>query len=166
MRRRFIGMLVCAVLIAVPGLAQDRFSDASPSGIDSGNKPHSQEAPLPDGPLTFYGDRASFDAANPGLPCEDWEEFTDNIVGCDAPANSGTSCPGGYNAGDIEPGLEIDALVNTGPGGNGLVIIPTGFDGNPSIVFGSNTFTDSTVVNLSPAAAAIGFDVSCHFGSP
>ena len=54
------------------------------------------------------------------------------------------------------------------PGNNGLVIIPSGFDGNPTIIFGSNYFVDSTIVRLTgvPAPSALGLEISCHFGSP
>ena len=156
---------VLAVAAVAPGVAQDHISVFPPSGAPVGI-PESQPDPFPQGPITFYGDRPTFDAAHPGLPCEDWEDFTNSIVGCDAPANNGTSCPGGYNAGDILVGLEIDCAQNSGPGGNGLVIIPAGFDGNPSITFGSNFFVDNTIVNLNPAVAAVGLDIQCHFGSP
>lgn len=165
MKTRFLMTAVCVLLVAAPGIAQDRISDADPSGIPVG-KPEAQTVTQVGGPITFWGDRPTFDAAFPGLPCEDFEEFVDNIVGCDAPANSGTSCPGGYNAGDIEAGLELDCAANSGPGLGGLVIIPSGFDGNPSITFGSNFFTDNTIVNLGPAVESIGMDIQCHFGSP
>ncbi len=48
--------------------------DFTSTGIPVG-KTESQVAPDPLGPLTFYGDRPSFDAAHPGLPVEDWEDF-------------------------------------------------------------------------------------------
>jgi len=158
-------VLLLGVLLVVPASAQDRISDASASGIPVGS-PESQIVTNGPGPITFYGDRPTFDAAHPGLPCEDFQDFTNVLLGCDAPANSGTSCPGGYNVGDIEPGLEIDCTQNSGPGLGGLVIISAGFDGNPSITFGSNFFVDNTIVNLNPAVAAIGLDIQCHFGSP
>ncbi|MCK5378303.1 MAG: hypothetical protein KAJ78_02820, partial [Acidobacteria bacterium] len=101
-----------------------------------------------------------------GLPIEDFQDFTDVLLGVDAPANSSTSFPGGYNVGDILPGLEIDCGANSGPGLGGLLILPTGFDGNTSTEFGSNFFTDNTIINLSPAVDAIGFDIACHYGSP
>lgn len=166
MKARVFLVLFCAVLVVAPGFAQDKISDADPSGIEIG-PPESQNVEAPQGGvLTFYGDRATFDAANPDLPCEDWEDFSDVLLGCDAPANSGTSCLGGYNVGDILPGLEVDCAANSGPGALGLVINPAGFDGNASIQFGSNFFDDNTIINLTPAVGAIGFEVACHFGSP
>ncbi|MDH3403046.1 MAG: hypothetical protein OES32_12980 [Acidobacteriota bacterium] len=165
MRVRLLWITVCVLLVAMPGLAQDRMSDASASGVPIG-RPESQIVTQVGGPITFWGDRPSFDAAFPGLPCEDWQDFSNVLLGCDAPANNGTSCPGGYNAGDILAGLEIDCTQNSGPGLGGLVIVPAGFDGNPSITFGSNFFVDNTIVNLNPAVEAIGLDIQCHFGSP
>jgi hypothetical protein len=116
--------------------------------------------------VTVYHTRTAFDTAYPGLPVEDFEDFTDALTACDAPANNGTSCPGGYDMGDILPGLEIDCALHSGPGGGGLAIIPTGFDFNPSIEFASNWSNDYTIINLSPAVEAIGFHTACHFGSP
>lgn len=179
MSRRFHSSLtflaVALALVAAPVLAASKkMSDAKPSAIPVG-KPVLQslrgtyKAPG-GGPMTFYTSKAAFDAAHPGLPCEDYQDFTNTLIGCDGPANNGTSCPGGYAVGAILPGLEISCGTNcTGaPGNNGLVIIPSGFDGNPSIIFGSNYFADSTVVRLTavPGASALGLEISCHFGSP
>jgi hypothetical protein len=178
MSRRFHSLTFLAValaLVAAPVLAAGKkMSEAKPSGIPVG-KPVLQssvgthKAPG-GGPITFYTSKAAFDAAHPGLPCEDYQDFINALVGCDGPANSTTSCPGGYAVGAIAAGLEISCGTNcTGvPGNNGLVVIPSNFDGNPTIIFGSNYFIDSTVVRLTgvPAPSALGLEISCHFGSP
>jgi hypothetical protein len=170
-----LAVAIVLVLVAVPAFAaQGKMSDAKPSGKPVG-KPVLQslvgthKSPG-GGPVTFYTTKAAFDAAHPGLPCEDFQDFTNVLLGCDGPANSGTSCPGGYDPGEIATGLEISCTTNcTGaPGNNGLVIIPAGFDGNPTIVFGSNYFADDTIVRLTavPAASALGLEISCHFAAP
>jgi len=164
---------VVLVLVAAPVFAAQKMSESKRSGIPIGKPVLKQssagvyKAPG-GGPITFYTSKAVFDAAHPGLPCEDFQDFTDTIVGCDGPANNTTSCPGGYDVGEIAPGLEISCGTNcTGvPGNGGLVIIPTGFDGNPSIVFGSNFFADNTIVRMTVPVAALGLEISCHFGSP
>jgi len=169
------GTIVTALAVPATAAAQDRLTGVGlqtapdPAMASVGPLGHGetrQTLEVPELPITFYPTRADFDAANPGLPVEDFQDFTDALVTCDAPANNGTSCPGGYDAGDILPGLEIDCAANSGPGVGGLVIIPTGMDYNPSIIFSSNYFSDNTIINLSPAVDAIGLDASCHYGSP
>lgn len=181
MKKPYALIVICATvlaLVAVPATvsAQDKLSEVgiqlTPSRLTSSIGPSGgaelkQTAASTEVLATVYPDRATFDAAFPGLPIEDWEDFTDTgIIGCDAPANDGTSCVGGYDVGDILPGLEIDCALNSGPAGNGLVIVPPGFNGNDTIEFGSNTFDDNTIINFDPPVDAVGFDISCHFGSP
>ena len=172
--------VVCSVFLAVAAVpvtvaAHDRLTDdglrtASTSVttlvVPAGPTATQPTFESPSLSVTFYPSRIDFDFAYPGLPIEDFEDFTDQLTPCDAPANSGTSCPGGYEVGEILPGLEIDCALFSGPGQEGLVIIPTGFDSNTSIIFGSNHYSDNTIINLYPAVAAIGFDASCHGGSP
>jgi hypothetical protein len=167
-----MGTVLTALVVTTIAAAQDRLTDVGlqtapdPAMPPAGQGETRQTLEVPELPITFYPTRADFNAANPGLPVEDFQDFTDALVTCDAPANNGTSCPGGYDAGDILPGLEIDCAANSGPGVGGLVIIPTGMDYNPSIIFSSNYFSDNTIINLSPAVDAIGLDASCHYGSP
>jgi hypothetical protein len=162
--------LAVLAFVAAPAFAASKkMSEAKPSGIPVGKVLQSSAKAYKSptgGPITFYTSKAAFDAAHPGLPCEDYQDFTDNLVGCPCPANSTTSCPGGYGVGAIHPGLEIAATQFCNA--NGLVIIPTGFDGNPSIVFGSNYFVDETRINLTnvPFDSALGLEISCHFAAP
>ena len=109
----FAGALV---LVAAPVFAASKkMSDAKPSGKPVGN-PVLQSSKgtykATGGGVTFYTSKAAFDAAHPGLPCEDFQDFDNVLVGCDGPANSGTSCPGGYNVGEIAAGLEISCGTN------------------------------------------------------
>jgi hypothetical protein len=181
MRRTDAKIVFCVTILALLAMpagvtAQDRLSDVGfqltpnrsmSSGGPAGRAELKPTAASTEVLATVYTNRATFDAAFPGLPIEDWEDFIDGtVLGCDAPANNGTSCTGGYNVGDILPGLEIDCAANSGPGLGGLVIIPTGFDGNDSIEFGSNFYADNTIINLDPPVDAVGFDIACHFGSP
>src|SRR5689334_14012098 len=76
--------------------------------------------------VTTFTTRASFNAANPGLPLEDFEEATlapstfGNITG---PLNT-TSNNIAFVPGDILPGLSL--VDNPGPDSNGLVVLGTG----------------------------------------
>lgn len=162
MRNLAYAVGVCMLLVGGVAAAQDNLSDFD--AVGGKGEPISQTAPAPVGPLTFYGDRPTFDAAHPGLPVEDWEAFTlgaGGVTGCPAPANSTTSCAGVYGPGDILPGIEL--VDDVGPDPDGLVGIGAGFNGNASIQFGSNTFTDALIVNFSPAVGAVGMDIACHF---
>lgn len=180
MSRRFHSYLtflaVVFALVAAPVFAATkRISDAKPSGIPVG-KPVLQSPAgahkSPGGVVTFYTSQAAFLAAHPNLTCpdEDYQDFSNVLLGCPGPANNGTSCPGGYDVGEITAGLEITCTTNCTPPGanNGLVIVPAGFDGNPTIIFGSNYFADETRVNLTnaPGDTALALEISCHFGSP
>jgi hypothetical protein len=85
-------------------------------------------------------------------------------VGCPAPANATSTCAGAYGPGDIPFGLEL--LDDAGPDPDGLVVLGAGFNGNPSIQFGSNTFVDALVLRFSsPPALAAGMDIACHFNA-
>lgn len=86
--------LVGLLLVAGALSAQDRLADLPARG--GSWESESQDPPPPLGGLTFYGDRQSFNAANPGLIVEDWEDFLvapGDVVSCDAPADALTSCP-------------------------------------------------------------------------
>lgn len=136
------------------------------AGSAIGRSPESRfDGPLlaPQGTVVLFTDRPTFDAAAPGLPIEDWEEFLVAPMGstpCDAPANNTTSCAGVYLAGDILPGLELND--DPGPDLLGLRAAGSGFNGNPSLQFGNATTGEALIVSFSPVIDAAGMDVSCH----
>ena len=109
--------VVLALAAAPVFAASKRMSEARPSGIPV--KPVLQSFAAthraPGGVVTFYTTKAAFDAAHPGLPCEDYQDFNNVLLGCPGPANTTTSCPGGYNVHDIIAGLEITCTTNCTP---------------------------------------------------
>jgi len=152
--------LVCLGLTA--SVSAQALMDASPTGIEI-QQPHEWTPAEAGGPITFYSDRPTFDAAHPGLPCEDLAGFTDTILGCDGPANNGTECVGGYGLGEILPGIEYSA--DPGPTQPTQVIISSGFDGNAETMFGANFFTDELTTTYSPSVAAVGTHMQSFIGS-
>jgi hypothetical protein len=107
-----------------------------------------------------YTDRATFDAAAPGLPVETFENnsaagivsFPDPL---DSTTNNGTFAPG-----DILPGISFSVIDNGGSGD--LVLLPAGSLGGgapPTDVVGPNTFVEALQIDLLPAVTAIGLDV-------
>ena len=64
------------------------------------------------GGLTFYTDRTSFDADNPGLPVETWPSSfvgANSVCSNFSPLNENTN-DGCFSAGDVMPGIEINML--------------------------------------------------------
>ena len=160
---RFSSIVAVALLAMVAvGASADQpynqYSDVPPgtqTGTPSGQNPNqagSTEA------LQFWNDRASFEAAFPGLPTEDFSATLvapGGVASCDPPFNSSTNnacfAPGG-----ILPGLEVN--VNTVTGGGLLVVLGTGFLGNTNVLAGPNSFGDDMVLNFDPAVRAVGLD--------
>jgi hypothetical protein len=91
-------------------------------------------APAQEGgsPLTFYSSEATFDAAFPGLPVEDFGEGVvpaGGATGCPSPLSS-TSNNACFLPAQILRGLEL--LDSTGPSGDGLALMDAGYFGLPS----------------------------------
>ncbi len=162
MRKALLLAACFTLIVAGVTLSQERLSDY-PARRGFG-LPESQPAAEPLGSLTFYGDRDVFEADFPFLLLEDWEDFLVGAGGsvvCPAPANVTSTCAGAFGPGDIE--FELEFVDDAGPDPDGLVALGPGFNGNPSIQFGSNTFVDALVVRFSPPARAAGMDIACHF---
>jgi hypothetical protein len=124
------------------------------------------------GGLTYYTDRPTFDAANPNLPIEDFENGIPgpgSVVGCPAPFNETTDndC---FAPGSILPGISFqdDPLNDAGGGSvNGMVFLGSGFAGNPTDVIIANTFVDSFDIFFTEVANAAGMDLVSYFnGDP
>ena len=113
---------------------------------------------------TFYTDRPTFQADNPGLDLEDFEGGTTPPGGlCTGPSpwdsTGGAPC---FSAGDLLGGFDMNVVS-----GGDLVALGSGFiGGNPSTVAGPVTFADDLEINFSdPGNTAVGFDVYCLDGT-
>jgi len=114
--------------------------------------------------LTYYTDRATFDAAAPDIPLEDFEGGTalpGQVVGCGSPLDSNPSpC---FGAGEIEAGLEVHASSETNIVALGAGIVPV----NPTTWVGSDLFNDVTFLDFTNGDAyAVGLDIFDFSGSP
>ena len=104
--------------------------------------------------VIFYGDRGSFEAANPGLPLENFEKANiaaNAAAGFAGPLNSSTS--NAYFApGDVIDGFSlVPTFGDVFLGGNG-------FGGNASKHVSSNQFAANIDLLFAPGALAIGLD--------
>ncbi len=162
MRNSKLAVLMLIFLVVGTAVADQevvRYSDVPPG---------TQPAPWVGGPiapgenlplLTFWTDRALFDAAFPGLPTEDWSGTSvpaGGVASCAPPLNSTTNdaC---FTAGSVLPGIELNVNVTTG--GGQYVVLGVGFLSNTNILVGPNSFVDDLVLNFNPAVRAVGFDV-------
>jgi len=168
--RNALLVLAALCVVAAPGIAgaQDTLSDTPP-------RPGANAVPSTPQTIggteaeTFYTDRATFQAANPGLALEDfesslWPPGSGVILGCPQPASSAGSA-GCYNPGELLPGFAMTSPNTTGSGDE-LVIIDgaAGFGTPPGLILGSNYFTAQTRVDFNPPVAAVGFDVISLLG--
>jgi hypothetical protein len=106
---------------------------------------------------TMYTDRATFEAAAPGLPTEDFEK-TSAVAEFDSPLDETTDVPPFIAPGDILPGvvfLNPDAVQRLRLFDSEFAsMIPDGIS-----LSDSGNDTDSLVVTLNPAVSAFGFDI-------
>ncbi len=159
-------VLVLAVLLVVAApcvsLAQSNLTD-TPVQM-GGNVPSTAETVGNTEVETFYSDRATFQAANPGLALEDFETplhppGAGSLIGCPEPADANGSV-GCYNPGDLLVGFSMTS-PGAGTPGQELVLIEgaAGFGTPAGVVLGSNTYIASTRVTFDPAVTALGFDI-------
>jgi hypothetical protein len=110
--------------------------------------------------LIYYTDRAVFDAANPGLLIEDFEDgiIADGAVaGFDGPLDTTTN-NALFAPGDILPGIQFDSAFD----GNNLALIGDQRFGASQQTnwVGINTFVDDgTVISLDGGFDALGMDL-------
>lgn len=102
--------------------------------------------------LTFFDSEASFLAARPGLPEEDFEESTATTpTGCDEPINSTANLPNCFVPGDILPGIAfqtVEKIRTCAVGGCPMAVVPAGFFGLSSYAIGSNMFVDNLEITF------------------
>jgi uncharacterized repeat protein (TIGR01451 family) len=108
--------------------------------------------------LTFYTDKPTFQAANPGLTTEHFESTgnfdpSTHYIQCSDPYDYHTSdsC---WKPGDIVPGLTIGSSS-----GGGTVVVGPAYYGTPSIVTGANNYADATEVGFTAGTLAAGMDL-------
>lgn len=104
----------------------------------------------------IYFDRASFNAAAPGLNIEDFEDMLiadGNISGCDAVLDSSTN-DGCFAPGGIEAGLTVTSVAQ-----GGMAALGANAAGNPTDAVGPNFFDDDLEILLSGGGNALGMDI-------
>ncbi|MBX9579114.1 MAG: PEP-CTERM sorting domain-containing protein [Gemmataceae bacterium] len=116
--------------------------------------------------LVFYADRASFNAANPGLPVEDFSEGVigpDGVIGFDGPVSS-TIPQGPFPLGLAVPGLTVDSQPPRGLFGSGLALTSPSFGGtaNGNMIF-ANFFDDTLDLFFDPGVTAVAADLGSLF---
>jgi len=163
-----VASLAAALVVsAIPASAQESLVEwAKQNGAPGGSSPPGpgNVDPITSGGLVFYSDRASFDAAVPGLPCEDFEEGNvppGGVVGCPDPIdeNSNTAC---FVPADILPGIQFAS--QRAPDPQGIALLGAGFFGNASKCIVANFFVDYFDVNFPNADMhSAGMDLHCYF---
>ena len=113
--------------------------------------------------LTFYTDRATFEAAAPDLTKETFDSGNvgpGGIVLCSDPTSAANS-GGCFPAGSLQTGFSYGSSS-----GNGVVILGAGGVGQPTTAIAANFFADSNIISFTnPDVFAVGFDVF-GFGGP
>jgi len=125
----------------------------SPSGNSGSTPAGATEA------LTFFNDRATFQAAYPGLSLEDFSGTLvppDSVLSCPPPFNQFTnnSC---FGPGAIMPGLSVE-LIDNGNSGENVVLTPA-FLGVNCVTVGPNSFGDDSRIDFDPPIRAAGLDL-------
>ncbi len=116
------------------------------------------------GGVIFFTDWASFAAAAPGLPVEDFEEGMVDpgwVSGCPSPLDSTTDnfC---FPSGSILAGIQFASSDNPL---EGLALTGDGFAGIVSKAIFANYYVDTLIISLTSPASAIGFDAYNYGGT-
>jgi hypothetical protein len=129
-------------------------------------------------PITYYSNRAAFNAAKPGLPVEGFSaaRFSGNCYPQSeycagfqpTPLNSSTHYAF-FSANTILPGVTITALLPTGQESQNLTVFNDGAvktGGTKSV--GTGNFGDTLVLKFSPGVLAVAADIfaCCENASP
>lgn len=159
-KKLVIALAVLATLGAGAATAQQNFTD--PGNVPTGPFKVDNIGGT-EGATTFYVDRATFQASNPGLLAEDFTGTSvpgGGITACDSPLNSATNdaC---FSAGSVIPGFSLDIILD---GGGGQYVTINNTLGLACVAVGPNSFVDETDWNFSPAVAAAGMDLYTPLG--
>lgn len=109
--------------------------------------------------LSYYSSRATFDASNPGLVTEDFEEGT-AAVGFAAPLDS-SSDNAAFSPGDILPGVSFDNTLSGSKEYSFVVVTSSHYAGLVSkVLFNQDDEPAGTalVMDFTDGTAAAGFD--------
>jgi len=112
------------------------------------------------GSLIFYTTRSSFDAAEPGLPVEGFNNAniaSGSLALQSSPLGSATN-DSVFSSGSILPGLTISNL-SPSLASNGLIVYGGGAISGGSTSVGTNWFGDTLVLTFAPGVSAVGTDV-------
>lgn len=114
-----------------------------------------------DAALIFFSDRASFNAANPGLPVEGFEDAdTTSSEGFTGPLSSTSSNPPAFSPGDILPGVTFQTTTS-----NDMFLAGAGQSSNPTLAIGVNDpESDAMEILFAPGVSAAAFDLFQNFG--
>ena len=122
--------------------------------------------------LTFFGDRASFDAANPGLPVEDFENTllpAGSFGVISGSLNSSTDDGTTYAAGSILDGISLSVIMTPPATNDHLALLTTGFISLPSTAVGANSIFNKIDIDFSSSPGggvlAVGLDMIGVFDS-
>ena len=164
--RVLLGVSVFVLLAPGHLLAQEARPEAISTAIAS-----EAATPVADQPvtrlnqrITFFTDRAAFEALYPGLTLEDFEDLdVPPGTGCNGtpPLNAASSNPGCVSPGDIANGLQFDVVIGGGSGT--YAAFGVGFISAPSNVLGPSGSSDHALLSFpGPGAVfAAGFDIAC-----
>jgi hypothetical protein len=112
--------------------------------------------------LIFYPNLAAFNAANPGLAFEGFQNANGGTQAFTGPLNSTTN-NAAFSPGDILPGIEF--TDTPGPGGNEMFIAGPGQSSNPTTAIGQNTPpSDALDILFAPTVGAVSFNIFQNFG--
>jgi MYXO-CTERM domain-containing protein len=101
---------------------------------------------------TVYTTRATFDTAFPGLSIETFQGLATN-TGCPSPLSTATANNTCFDQGTLRAGFSVGGIDSHPTDGMGLGDGPTGR------FIRTSYYADTTVLTLSPAQYAVGFDV-------
>jgi uncharacterized repeat protein (TIGR01451 family) len=165
-RYMVLSLLAVSLLGLAPGIMAQKPAEAVRSFSEAAQRPGESPAPravvtpAPNGTVTIFTSRATFEAANPGLPLEDFEEGSAAAGGfttCDAPLDAAGDATCGFAPGTIIPGVAFQD--NPGPDAAALILLGAGTSLNPTKVLIANTFSDSFDILFNPPVTAAGMDL-------
>jgi hypothetical protein len=112
--------------------------------------------------LTFYVNRAAFDAANPGLPIEGFQNANTGTAAFTGPLDMNSN-NASFSPGDILPGITFQD--NPGPDAGAMFVAGPGQSTNPTTAIGQNfPASDAMDILLNPGVNAVAFDIFQNFG--
>ena len=161
---RFSSLIAVGLLVLVAGgaTADQPFTEYSsvPPGTPPGPAGGQTTGTGSTEALVFFNDRATFQAANPGLPVEDFSGTLvppDSVLACDPPFNELTNnaC---FAQGAIMPGISVELIPNPDSSLQNVVLTPA-FLGVNCVNVGPNSFTDDASIDFDPPVRAVGLDL-------